>query len=149
MGILAARHSLFLCAIALLLSCEKGTETDLPVTTIPVEQPCEVLEGCRAANDFLSVVVVFGSQARALQPFPLQLRLDGHHQVESATVAFSMIGMDMGLNRYQLAGDAMSAWNASVTLPICVSGRTDWVADFELLVDGRRFRLQIPFVLEK
>ena len=149
MGISAARRALFLCATLLLLSCEKAAETDLPVTTIPVEQPCDVLEGCRAANDLLSAEVVFGSQARALQPFPLQLRLEGHHEIESATVTFSMQGMDMGLNRYQLAGDAMSAWNASVTLPVCMSGRTDWLADFELLVDGKRFHLQVPFVLEK
>lgn len=145
----ATRIALLFCTCWFLAACDTGPETKLPVTSVPVELPCEVQKGCRAENDFLAVTVVFGSEVRALQPFPLHMRFERQHEVESVSAAFSMKGMDMGWNRYQLKGDSMSGWNASVTLPICVSGRTDWLADFELLVDGRRFQLQIPFVLEK
>ena len=149
MGPFVTRTTLLLCACRFLAACDTVDDTNLPATAVPVELPCDVQKGCRAENDFLAVTVVFGSEARALQPFPLQMRFERQHEVDSVSVAFSMEGMDMGWNRYQLKGDSMSGWNASVTLPICVSGRTDWLADFELLVDNRRFQLQIPFVLDK
>jgi hypothetical protein len=57
--------------------------------------------------------------------------------------------MDMGLNRYRMLGDASSGWRAEVTLPICMSGRSDWIAEFELVSAGRRVLLRVPFVLEK
>ena len=61
-----------------------------------------------------------------------------------------MKGMDMGWNRYRLNKDAAGYWNAEVTLPVCVSGRSDWVADFDAVAEGRRrVQWQVPFVLDK
>jgi hypothetical protein len=57
--------------------------------------------------------------------------------------------MDMGANRYRLIAEASAGWHADITLPICMSGRTDWLADFELVVADRRLQMQVPFVLEK
>ena len=79
--------------------------------------------------------------------FPVSLKLIGIENVREIYVTFAMQGMDMGLNRYRLYGDSMSAWKADVTLPICLSGRSDWIAEFELLLADRRVVLQIPFVL--
>lgn len=64
-------------------------------------------------------------------------------------MAFSMPDMDMGANRYRLIAEASAGWHADITLPICMSGRTDWLADFELVVADRRLQMQVPFVLEK
>jgi hypothetical protein len=60
-----------------------------------------------------------------------------------------MQGMDMGSNRYQLLADGMGGWDGVITLPICSSGRTDWLADFDFLLADRRLQLQVPFVLQK
>ncbi|MEN8763094.1 MAG: hypothetical protein ABF290_11730 [Thiogranum sp.] len=97
----------------------------------------------------MAVTVSFGAEPRALQPFPIHLQLAGQQQADAVTVAFSMQDMDMGSNRYRLLADASAGWNADITLPICMSGRTDWVADFELVVADRRLLMQVPFVLEK
>jgi hypothetical protein len=97
----------------------------------------------------VAVRVVFGAEPRALQPFPIQVQLEGHQRADSVTAAFSMQGMDMGPNRYRLSADASGGWNADITLPICTSGRTDWVADFELVVTDRRLQIQVPFVLQE
>jgi hypothetical protein len=97
----------------------------------------------------MAVTVTFGAEPRALQPFPIHIQLEGHQQADAVTLAFSMQGMDMGSNRYRLIADAPGGWSADITLPICTSGRTDWVADFELVVVDRRVQIQVPFVLEK
>ncbi len=90
-----------------------------------------------------------GPEVRALTPFPVDVEIQRGASVASMTVSFGMQGMDMGLNRYGLIKSGEDLWHASVTLPICMSGRSDWIADFELLTKQRRYRLQVPFVLQK
>ena len=97
----------------------------------------------------MAITVIFGAEPRALQPFPIHIQLDADQQADAVTVAFSMQDMDMGTNRYRLIADASAGWNADITLPICMSGRSDWVADVELVVADRRMLIQVPFVLEK
>ena len=40
-------------------------------------------------------------------------------------------------------------WHAEVTLPVCASGRSDWLAAFELVSGGDRTAFVVPFVAEK
>jgi hypothetical protein len=138
-----------LAGLSALLSCEPAPESQVPAVQLALSEPCDVQRGCRAANESLAATVIFGTDPLALQPFPVKVLFEAGGQVESVTVAFSMQGMDMGWNRYSLSGDSVSAWNAIVTLPICTSGRTDWIADFDLLAAGRHYRLQVPFALGK
>jgi len=138
-----------LAGMLVLLSCEQAPEPRGPAVQLALSEPCDVQLGCRAGNESLAATVIFGTNPRALQPFPVKVLLESGDQVESVTLAFTMQGMDMGWNRYSLGGDSMGAWNAIVTLPICSTRRTDWIADFDVLVAGRHYRLQVPFVLGK
>ena len=131
----------------LLLSCEQTPQPPTPVIQLALSEPCDVQLGCRAVSESLVATVIFAIDPRALQPFPVKVLLDTADRVESVTLAFSMQGMDMGRNRYSLSGDSMGVWNAMVTLPICTTRRTDWIADFDLLAAGRHYRFQVPFVL--
>lgn len=146
---LPGRLTLAVCLLCPLVSCEQPSETDLPLSRLALSQPCDVQQGCQAADEALAVTVTFAAEPRALQPFPVRVQLEGHAQADAVTVAFSMQGMDMGVNRYRLIAGAGGVWTAEVTLPVCASGRSDWVADFELGVDNRRLQLQVPFVLGK
>lgn len=148
-SISAAGIARLLCVLLLLTACDKASEPDIPaaVSHLSIAPGCDLQQGCRAANERLAVTLTFGTAPRALQPFPLSLRVDDGQSLDSVTVQFAMQGMDMGPNRYRLSGDSMSSWNASITLPICTSGRSDWVADFELTAGAERFRLQVPFTL--
>jgi len=143
------RHLVVACLAGCLLSCEQPQQSQLPVVQLSLTEPCDIQRGCRLVGKSITATVIFATDVRGLQPFPVKVLLDTTDEVESMTVAFSMQGMDMGWNRYSLSGDAMSAWNASVTLPVCSSGRMDWVADFDLLAAGRDYRFQVPFVLDK
>ncbi len=142
-------RSLFLLVSLLLWGCDRAPPADLPLTELDVAPGCQVQQGCRVAEGGMTVEVRFGETPRALQPFPVSLQVIGGEPVETLSVSFYMQGMDMGMNRYHLLGDAGSGWKAAVTLPICVSGRSDWVAEFELLTKQRRLRFRVPFVLHK
>ena len=147
--VLPGRVLLSVCAVCLFVSCDKAPEPRLPVSRLTLSQPCDVRQGCRVADESVAVTVIFDAEPRALQSFPIRVQFDGHQQADAVTVAFSMQGMDMGSNRYRLIADALGGWSAEIILPICTSGRTDWVADFELVVADRRLQIQVPFVLEK
>ena len=143
------RPAIACIAGVLLLSCEQAQEPQISVVQLVLSTPCDVQRGCRAVGESITATVVLPDDVRGLQPFPVKVLLETTDKIESVTVAFSMQGMDMGWNRYSLSEDGLSAWHASVTLPICSSGRMDWTADFELLAAGRRYRFRVPFVLGK
>ncbi len=51
-----------------------------------------------------------------------------------------MVGMDMGFNRYDLRPAGNGVFASKVTLPVCVSGRRDWILYLDL--DGMRYALR-------
>lgn len=76
-------------------------------------------------------------------PAPMEafgLRFEGSH-AHRVSAEFQMVGMDMGFNRYDLLPAGDGAFAAQATLPVCVSGRHDWVLTLD--VDGRHYA--IPF----
>jgi hypothetical protein len=76
---------------------------------------------------------------RTMQPAAVSLRWEGA-AVESVTVSFTMVGMDMGDNRYRLLPDGQGGWNGQAVLPVCVKGRSDWVAEVTLKEQGGAIR---------
>jgi hypothetical protein len=96
----------------------------------------DALAGCRFEHRGAPASVRFSVPPVPLEPF--EIRLTGT-TVERASAEFQMVGMDMGFNRYDLRRAADGALVARVTLPVCVSGRRDWVLYLDL--DGRRYAL--------
>ncbi|MGD8843523.1 MAG: hypothetical protein PVJ83_08620 [Gammaproteobacteria bacterium] len=139
----------FVLSSLLLVGCDGSPPTDRPLTVLSVAADCDMLRGCEAGDSDLAVLLSFDAPPRALKPFPIHLRQIRGQSAESASVSFAMEGMDMGLNRYRMVGDAAGGWQANVTLPVCVSGRSDWIATFELATTARRVRIPAAFVLGK
>jgi hypothetical protein len=71
---------------------------------------------------------------RPVEGHAFRLALEGDFEHEPAA-EFTMRSMDMGFNRYRFIR-ANGRWEASVTLPACVSGRRDWMMTLDL--PGRR-----------
>ncbi|MDK2123102.1 hypothetical protein [Parachitinimonas caeni] len=61
---------------------------------------------------------------------PFELTLTGPSQ--QARAHFSMIGMEMGPNGYQLRAAGSQQLKASVILPVCSQRRLDWLLTLEL-----------------
>ncbi|MGW8311007.1 MAG: hypothetical protein ACWGNB_08075 [Thiogranum sp.] len=135
--------------VLLFSACDRSPPADRPLTVLSAPPGCELQQGCRAGEGAFSVELQFAAPPRAMSAFPVHLRVAAAEPVETVMISFSMQGMDMGLNRYRMLRGASNTWTANVTLPICVSGRSDWIAGVELVTAQRRFQWDLPFVLEK
>lgn len=113
----------------------------------PAEAPAVALScpdltaGCRAELAGRTVELGIVGELKVLTPFEVWLKAPGARSVQAS---FTMEGMDMGFNLYTLRPDADGVFRARVTLPVCVSGRRDWV--ITLKIDGRT--LSAPFVTQ-
>lgn len=102
---------------------------------LPPPTPCaDLTRGCRI--DQASVEARVDRIPSALQPFVLSVRAPEGKQLHAE---FVMQGMEMGLNRYRLERQPNGEWQGRVTLPVCVSGRRDWLLILEM--DGERHAL--------
>ena len=143
--------SVFLLLAGLsLLACSPQTDSDqLPVSKLSAAADCGVLTSCRVSDTIGHIDILFAATPRALQSFPVVIKPEGMAGIKSVSVSFSMRNMAMGANRYALMRTSTGEWRGEVTLPICVSGRTDWVAEFDVYLPDRRVEFTVPFVLAK
>lgn len=100
-----------------------------PSITALNEAACNVHAGCTLPN---GAVVKFSDRVAAKEPFDITLR-NVPPQVQEVFVSFSMRDMDMGFNRYKLLRQADGSWAArQIRLPVCVQGRSDYLADIHI-----------------
>ncbi len=81
--------------------------------------------GCRLPEN---LEVRFSRQPTMMQAFGLEVAAPADAEVHAS---FQMRGMEMGMNRYRLLRKD-GKWYASVMLPACVQGRSDWVLRLEV-----------------
>jgi len=106
---------------------------DTPVTSIACSN---IIEGC--GNQSLKVRL--DQAPRVMKPFKLLIEAGDAREVHAS---FAMQGMEMGLNRYRLIRQADNSWEAEVTLPVCIQGRSDWamLVEVKTLVGMKRYQL--------
>jgi len=128
-----------LLLVALVVFMQPGQQTG---ETAPQTLQCaDLATGCTARLGDRPVRVGIAGALKVLQPFEVWVLAEGAHKVQAQ---FTMEGMDMGFNLYTLHADEAGVFRGRVTLPVCVSGRRDWV--MMLTIDGQR--LAVPFVTE-
>jgi hypothetical protein len=57
-----------------------------------------------------------------------------------------MVGMDMGVNRFHLRRKADQRWQGKVILPLCTTGRSDWIATVEIETEPP-YSVQFPLTV--
>ena len=96
--------------------------------TLPVAGDCDPQRGpCLAGDASQGLTLSLPESARLMQPFPIQVQFHGM-TASSVTVDFQMRGMEMGVNRLRLEPAGAGLWRGTVILPICTTGRADWLA---------------------
>ena len=94
---------------------------------------------CTAAKQDTSVTLYFPEKVHYLRPFRMQVTTKGisNSSIESIYIDYTMVGMDMGLNRFSLmpVTDAKGQlrYEGEGILPVCVSGRVDWLANVNVV----------------
>ena len=110
---------------------------------------------CVAADDDHSLTLFFPEQVHYLQPFKMQLTTQGisSSQIEAVNVEYTMVGMDMGLNRFSLiaVNDAkgQQRYEGEGILPVCVSGRVDWLANARVITAEKVYEAVFAFEVTK
>jgi hypothetical protein len=104
-------------------------------------QCADLKAGCSTRLGKAPVNLGISGELKVLQPFTVWLKKEGTTQVQAS---FTMEGMDMGFNLYTLKRDPDGVFRTRVTLPVCVSGRREWVMTLD--IDGAR--LAVPFVTD-
>jgi hypothetical protein len=95
-------------------------------------------QGCQFLLDQQSVKVEFVEPPSGLHPFILRVTIAHAQEIHAH---FTMKEMEMGYNQYRLLALSPQQWQARVVLPVCVTGRHDWI--LTLNIDGKQ--VEIPF----
>jgi hypothetical protein len=112
------------------------------LTLIKVLSCADITQSC--GNELFTVK--FAEAPQVMKPLHLNLHINRAEAVKNIHVAFAMQNMEMGLNRYRLIqANQSGAWQAEVTLPICVQGRSEWSMLLEIEAGEKIERFQLPF----
>ena len=142
-----------LAALALVLGASIWLKQDNPESSalrMAVEPACDsAVQPCRARSADLTLELQLGPPVSPLRPFTAQLGVvDGElHAAAAVELSFVMRGMEMGLNRYRLQ-HAGEHWRGQVTLPVCTTGRVDWIAVVTVRSNGQQWIAEFPFATE-
>lgn len=131
--------SIFLVVLAVGAKFYRAKMHVLPISILPC---VNITQGC--GNDMLTIR--FAEAPQVMKPLNVNLHLNRPSNVRAVSIDFAMQNMEMGLNRYRLISDQKSDhWQAEVTLPVCVQGRSDWSMLIELETEDDVQRFQMPF----
>ena len=123
----------YLLAALLLSGCGKQAISVTPCSSL--------VQGCAVELGAEKVSVKTNTIPVPLKPFTLSISASSARAVN---VVLQMQGMDMGVNRYRLLREPNGEWRATITLPVCISGRRDWLMIVELDGERRAFAFQTP-----
>ncbi len=112
---------------------DSGTQQTLACT--------DLHQGCATELDGKPVTVRIDGELKPLQAFVVHVTAPGANKVQAR---FTMEGMDMGFNLYTFRADKAGEFLANVTLPVCVTGRRDWVMGLSVDED----QIAVPFVTD-
>lgn len=105
-------------------------------------QPC--MDGeCQIIVDGRSYRLSLG-QIHALKLFMLSFS-SNVTSLEQVTLQLEMSGMDMQQPRLSLPKVGQGVWQREVMLPVCSTGRSDWLAIIRFQHHGLHYRLEFPF----
>lgn len=148
LGLLAV---LVLLGVAIGWWLRSGMDVAAPSTSLlQIDADCDsAQQSCSARAADLEIALRLGPPVRPMEAFEIRLLSPRDTLDEDAriTLEFQMRAMDMGLNRYRLERAADGAWRGRAILPMCVSGRSDWLAKLEIGQSGRRWTAELPFTV--
>ncbi len=107
--------------------------------------PCNpAINKCQALLQGAPVIAAFLQKPSALRPFEVEVKSD-LSGIEDVHVDFRMQSMNMGVNLYRLNKVKEGVWVGSVTLPVCTSRRSDWIAELQISYQGKLWTAEYAF----
>ena len=110
---------------------------------------------CAAADQDYSITLYFPEQVHYLKPFRMRVTTKGLNKlaIDAVNVEYTMVGMDMGLNRFTLKpmtdAKGQQHYEGEGILPVCVSGRVDWLANVQVITTEKVYEAEFKLVVTK
>ena len=128
-----------------------------PTTAINISfSHCNVQkETCNVDTDDFSLNISFDEHVYYLKPFNFSIssKLKSNVEIESVQIDFKMKNMDMGVNRFMLKNinikNKFQTWKGKALLPICVTGRADWISELEVITEDTKYIISFPISVKK
>ncbi|MCG5515065.1 MULTISPECIES: hypothetical protein [unclassified Ectothiorhodospira] len=115
---------------------------------LEMPEGCELNRaGCTVGLDGMRLTLRGPDTIPPLEDFDLILEAQG--PVEPLEVSYIMPGMDMGVNRFAFGAGDEGIWHAPSALPVCMSGRLDWLAQVRFAYEGREYEVRVPVLLSR
>lgn len=137
-----------------IMSAKNTEQQHILLQTVKVEcNPAELF--CRAGDTKHVVSLHFPENVAYLKPFKMRVAIQGFDDelIEKINVDFKMVGMDMGLNRFSLTAKSDAKGNVYYEgegiLPVCVSGRVDWLANTQVITTDKFYEAAFQFKVGK
>ena len=133
----------------------ENTKIKRTVIIVPTEQWTTLSNLCTVNLNGVKLKISFDQNVYYLKPFNVTVEFNNSSDfnVDKIFVDFKMKNMNMGINRFSLKNDYSdtknSKWFGIVLLPICVTGRADWIASFEVTTNNNQYLISLPLDIKK
>ena len=151
--VILSLFSLLLIVVIIFINLKSPLQLSSREVIKLTDKDCNInSQPCYIETSALNVFIDFDKNIFYLKPFGVSITTEIAN-VESIRLNFKMKGMSMGLSHFILKKEKSEnnklKWNAIVLLPICVTGRADWLVDIELSTKNKNYILTLPILVEK
>ena len=113
---------------------------------------CDIQKGvCQLTVNNTKIKVYTAKNIYYLKPFDFLVTVEKNEgfDIDSIYVDFKMNNMNMGVNRFKLQSEDGRLWQGKALLPVCVSGRAEWLAEVDIMAAETQHRFLFPIIVEK
>lgn len=152
--------SIIFLAVLINIKLSGNTDKSSEIKTLPLvnisADKCNLQQnGCVINTAEFELRVVLEKTIYYLRPFSIHAegKAKDNASVENIYMNFKMNGMNMGVNRFLLKKESLSdniqRWRGNALLPVCVSGRADWLVELEIVTKQTRYILSVPVTVQQ
>jgi len=123
----------------------------LPRVSVNNMQCNPQVKECKVDIDDIRLNISLDKNIYYLKPFNIVVGSNDKNgsKIKDIHIEFKMKNMDMGVNRFKLTLHNNKHWKSKLLLPICITGRADWIAALEVVTESSEYVISFPLSVEK
>ncbi len=132
-----------------------GNAKERTVTKIKIENCYPQKNVCKVETDKFKIEISLDKNIFYLKQFAINvlLSIKDNLIVESINIDFKMTNMDMGKNYFKLeriqSENIKQNWHGNAILPVCVTKRTEWFSELELVAKDNIYVFSFPLSVQR
>lgn len=124
-------------------------QSDIQIETIAIDNCYPQKQACVVNVAGSEMTISMSDKIYYLKPFYVSIReTPPSANIIMINVNFNMTNMNMGVNRSKLTLND-DVWAGKALLPICVTGRADWISEVEIQTNNSKTIFSFPISVDK